>query len=63
MHQMFEPEMHELFGIPTTHGVVAVIPIGYLLGRFGPVSREPAESKNHFNRWGQGKPGLAAPVI
>lgn len=62
MHQMFEPEMQAFFGIPDTHGVVAVIPIGYPLGRFGPVSRDPAPTKTHFNRWGQGKPGLAEPV-
>ena len=63
MHQMFEPELHEFFGIPTGYGVVAVIPIGFPLGRFGPVSREPAASKTHFNRWGQSKPGLAAPTM
>ncbi|MSQ68622.1 MAG: nitroreductase family protein [Gammaproteobacteria bacterium] len=63
MHQMFEPEMHEFFGIPLTHGVVAVIPIGYPKGKFGPVRRAPAETKTHFNRWGQGKPGLAAPIV
>ena len=63
MHQMFEPEMHEFFGIPLTHGVVAVIPIGYPQGNFGPVRRAPVETKTHFNRWGQGKPGLAAPTL
>ena len=61
MHQMFEIEMHEFFGIPTSHGVVAVIPIGFPIGKFGPVAREPVETKTHFNRWGQAKPGLAAP--
>jgi len=61
MHQMFEPEMHEFFGIPATHGVVAVIPIGFPVGRFGPVAREPAASKTHYGRWGGHKPGLAAP--
>ena len=62
MHQMFEPDIHEYFGIPETHGVVAVIPIGFPQGKFGPVTREPAETKTHYNRWGQPKPGLAAPV-
>ena len=61
MHQMFEPEMHAHFGIPETHGVVAVIPIGYPRGRFGPVARTPAPRKTHFNRWGGRKPGLAEP--
>jgi nitroreductase len=61
MHQMFEPEMHAFFGIPDTHGVVAVIPIGFPVGSFGPVARAPAATKTHYNRWGGGKPGLAAP--
>ena len=38
---MFEGELCERFGIPETHGVVAPIPIGYPLGRFGPVRRRP----------------------
>ena len=41
MHQMFEPEMHAFFGIPETYGVVAVIPVGFPSGQFGPVAREP----------------------
>ena len=61
MHQMFESEMHAHFGIPETYGVVAVIPIGYPEGRFGPVSRAPATRKTHFNHWGRAKPGLAEP--
>ena len=61
MHHMFEPEMQAFFGIPEEWGVVAVIPIGFPQGKFGPVTRAPAPSKTHFNRWGQGKPGLAAP--
>ncbi len=61
MHQMFEHEMHDYFGIPTDYGVVAVVPIGFPAGNFGAISRHPAEHKTHFNRWGQGKPGLADP--
>ncbi len=62
MHQMFEDDMHEFFGIPESYGVVSVIPIGYPLGKFGPVTRAPAPTKTHFNRWGQNKPGLASPA-
>lgn len=62
MHQMFEDDIHTYFGIPESHGVVSVIPIGFPLGKFGPVAREPAANKTHFNRWGQSKPGLASPV-
>lgn len=62
MHQMFESEMHAYFGIPETHGVVAVIPIGFPIGRFGPVAREPAATRTHYNRWGGRKTGLATPL-
>jgi nitroreductase len=62
MHQMFEAEMHDYFGIPDTHGVVAVVPIGFPLGRFGSVARQPAATKTHYSRWGGAKSGLAAPV-
>jgi nitroreductase len=52
MHQMFEDELHERFGIPADYGVVATIPIGFPKGKFGPVSREPVETKTHYERWG-----------
>jgi nitroreductase len=56
MHQMFEPEMHEFYKIPEDYGVVAVIPIGFPKGKFGPVSREPVETKTHYGRWGNQVP-------
>ena len=55
MHQMFQPELHERFGIPEDYGVVATIPIGFPQGNFGPVRREPVENKMHFERWGNQK--------
>lgn len=55
MHQMFQPELHERFSIPEDYGVVATIPIGFPKGNFGPVRREPVESKIHFERWGNQK--------
>lgn len=63
MHQMFEPELHEYFGIPESWGVVSVIPIGFPAGKFGPVTRTPARYKTHFNRWGGVRPGLAEPKV
>ena len=52
MHQLFERELHAHFGIPDEYGVVVMMPIGWPLGRFGPVSRIPAREKTHFDRWG-----------
>lgn len=63
MHQMFEADMRTYFRIPENYGVVAVIPIGFPSGKFGPTSRKPARTKTHFNRWGEAKPGLAEPRI
>jgi nitroreductase len=52
MHQVFEEELHAYFGIPDEFGVVVTIPIGYPVGKFGPVRRVPAEEKTFFNNWG-----------
>ena len=57
LHQMFEAELCERFGIPDTHGVVAIIPIGYPAGRFGPVRRLPVREVTHLDRWGSPWPG------
>lgn len=53
MHQVFEQELAERFAIPEDYGVVVTIPIGYPLGRFGPVSRRPASEVTYFEHWGQ----------
>ncbi len=52
MHQMFEDELHERFDIPEEYGVVATIPIGFPQGKFGPVTRRPAEETTYFDQWG-----------
>lgn len=51
MHQVFEDELHKYFNIPDSFGVVVTIPIGYPLGKFGPVSRIPAQKKTFIDRW------------
>jgi nitroreductase len=56
MHQFFEDELHDRFGIPESFGVVALIPIGFPEGHFGPVRRVPAAQKTHFDRWGRREP-------
>ena len=52
IHHMFEAELHKRFGIPDDLGIVALLPIGYPQGTFGPVSRQPAEELTHFDTWG-----------
>ena len=51
MHQVFEDELQAYLGIPDTHGIVVTIPIGWPMGRFGPVKRTPARHKIHRNSW------------
>ena len=52
MHQVFEDELHEHFGVPQDHGVIVAIPIGLPMGRFGPVTRRPASEVTYFDAWG-----------
>jgi nitroreductase len=52
LHQLFQPQLHERFAIPETFGVVAMIPIGYPTGNFGPVRRNPIESCTFYDAWG-----------
>lgn len=51
MHQVFEDELHEYFDIPVDYGVVVTMPLGYPMGRFGPVTRTPAEELTHYDSW------------
>jgi nitroreductase len=51
MHQVFEDELHEYFGIPSEYGVVVTMPIGWPMGKFGPVTRTPAEEHTHYDSW------------
>lgn len=51
MHQVFEKELHEYFAIPEDYGVVVTIPIGFPLGKFGPVTRTPAQELTYLDRW------------
>lgn len=37
--------------IPPSVATFAVIPVGWPLGRFGPVRRKPAAQVTHWDRW------------
>ncbi len=56
MHQVFEDEMQARFGIPDEYGIVVTLPIGFPMGRFGPVRRKPAEEVTYFDAWGAVRP-------
>jgi nitroreductase len=50
-HLLYEKEVDEILGLPREAHTFAIIPIGYPLGRFGPVSRAPVEQVTFLDRW------------
>jgi len=51
-HLLYEKEVDQILGLPTEAKTFAIIPIGYPLGHFGPVSRAPVEQVTFLDRWG-----------
>ncbi len=41
----------DVLGLPENVGAFGLIPVGYPLGKFGPVSRLPVSELAHFDRW------------
>lgn len=52
IHHMFEDELARKLDVPLGVSLVALLPIGFPQGRFGPVTRRPARERTHFDRWG-----------
>ena len=50
-HMFLEHEWKRELGIPRDVHTYAVIPVGWPLGRFGPVTRRPAREAIHWDRW------------
>ena len=59
MHMTAEPTVREVLAIPDAVRIAAMIPIGWPVGRFGPVNRRPVEDFVHHNRWEGDKRGVA----
>jgi nitroreductase len=55
-HMVFEDELARRLGVPDDYGMVAIIPIGYPRGRFGPVTRRPVAELTYYDRWGATAP-------
>jgi nitroreductase len=49
----FEKEVEAALGLPTDMHSYAILPIGYPMGRFGPVRRVPLADVVYEDRWGQ----------
>jgi nitroreductase len=48
-----EREAEAAFGLPSDWHSYAILPIGYPVGRFGPVRRVPLEEVVYGDRWGK----------
>jgi nitroreductase len=51
VHLAFEGEFKRALGIPKRVRTFAIIPVGWPLGRFGPVRRRSADEAIHWERW------------
>jgi nitroreductase len=56
LHLLYERGIKERLGIPAEIETVAMIPIGWPVGRFGPVRRAPVETVTYWDRWGAARP-------
>jgi len=54
-HALFHDELAEYLGVPDDFGMVAMVPIGYPRGKFGPVSRNPVAEVAYDDRWGRAR--------
>jgi nitroreductase len=53
VHRIHHDELRDHFGVPSTHQVVALVPLGRPRGRFGVAPRRPVERVTHWDRWGE----------
>jgi hypothetical protein len=53
LYLQFEKEAEAALGLPPGVHSYALLPIGYPMGRFGPVRRVPLADVVYENRWGQ----------
>ena len=56
LHLNFAAEVERILGLPAGAHSYALLPIGWPLGRFGPVGRVPVEEVAFLDRWGDRYP-------
>ena len=52
LHLLYEDEIKQRFGIPAEVETVALLPLGFAKGKFGPTSRRPVEEVTYWEHWG-----------
>jgi len=55
LHKLHEDELKRLLGIPEHVETVALVPIGYPVGKYGPTKRRPVDEVLHNERWDASK--------
>ena len=51
LHLLDEKPFREILNLPEDVNTLAMIPVGYPEGKFGPPLREPAATVTHWDRW------------
>ncbi len=57
-HLLYEKESEQALGLPPGVHSYAILPIGYPMGRFGPVGRGKLADITFQDRWGERYPGV-----
>ena len=58
-HILYEDDVRAILGLPNDVFTFALMPIGYPLDRYGPLSRRPVSEVTFADRWGDRWPGPA----
>ena len=56
LHKIHEDEVKELLGMPVEAETIALVPIGYPKGKYGPAARKPLDEVVYHERWGLPRP-------
>ena len=56
-HLLYEDEVRAVLGIPEDVQTFALMPIGYPVGKYGPLARRPVEEVAFADGWGSAWPG------
>ena len=56
LHLLDEKPFREILALPEGVNTIALIPVGYPEGKFGPPLRDPASSVTHWDRWNDESP-------
>jgi nitroreductase len=55
LHKMHEAEVKELLGLPDNVETIALIPVGWPRGKYGPTTRRSVDEVLHLERWDASK--------